>query len=132
MANEFLTRLTKEVESINNEYERKRSAWGRGVAVYTEELLENLEYCTEEPENAKELEEVLLNGASDWNEYSWGGCSLIYDEDIARTLCTPSELKKTNYGERRPNAKEEWLDTQARALFQAARRIRQAYRRITK
>lgn len=39
-------------------------------------------------------------------------------------LCTPSELRRTHNGERRPNSREEWLDTQARALYQAARRVK--------
>ena len=66
---------------------------------------------------------ALLNGAKDWSQYSWGGCSLIYDPDIASRLCCPSELKKTRNGERRPNSREEWLDVQARALYQAANRV---------
>lgn len=101
-----------------------RSAWSRGVQVYALELLEDWEgsgrdYLTEAD---------LLNGARDWSAYSWGGSSLIYDSDIADRLCTPSELKRTRGGERRPNAREEWLDTQARALFQAARLIMRAAR----
>ena len=56
--------------------------------------------------------------------------SLIYNEDIAERLCTPSELKKTRHGERRPNAREEWLDTQARALFQAYNLIGRLARNI--
>lgn len=92
-----------------------RSAWGRGVKTYALELLEDL------PANvnygsAASLEADLLNGASSWSQYSWGGCSLVYDEDIAARLCAPSELKKTRNGERRPNSREEWLDVQARAL----------------
>ena len=102
-----------------------RSAWNRGVKAYALELLEdlpkNVEYSS-----IQSLEADLLNGARDWNQYSWGGCSLIYDEDIAKRVCTPSELKKTRNGERRPNSREEWLDTQARALSQAARHIRRA------
>ena len=50
--------------------------------------------------------------------------TIIYDEDIAKRVCTPSELKKTRNGERRPNSSEEWLDTQARALYQAASLVR--------
>ena len=105
-----------------------RSAWSRGVKAYALELLEDWEES-----GKKYLTEMdLLNGARDWGEYSWGGSALIYDEDIAERLCTPSELKRTRNGERRPNAREEWLDTQARALFQAARLIMQAVREVTR
>lgn len=38
------------------------------------------------------------------------------------------ENRKDRNGERRPNSQEEWLDTQARALFQAANRIIRATR----
>ena len=69
-----------------------------------------------------------MNGASSWDQYSWGGCSLIYNSDIAERLCTPSELKQTRNGERKPNANEEWLDTQARALYQASAAIARAAR----
>lgn len=72
------------------------------------------------------IEKALLNGADSWNSYSWGGCGLIYDYDIARHYCTPSELRKTRDGERRPNSREEWLDVQARALFQASNRVKRA------
>lgn len=109
---------------------KARSAWDKGVVAYALELLEELEeaisggYFDAEDLNSPALvRSQLLNGASDWNHYSWGGCSLIYNSDIAERLCTPSELKKTRNGERRPNAREEWLDTQARALFQASRLI---------
>jgi hypothetical protein len=60
---------------------------------------------------------------SSWNDYSWCGSSLIYNGDIAARLCCPSELKKTREGERRPNANEQWLDTQARALYQASAKL---------
>ena len=98
-----------------------RSAWDRGVTAYALEMLEELE--TEEL-FPRTVEKTLLNGAPSWNDYSWGGCTLIYDCDIAERLCSPSELKRTRNGERRPNAQEEWLDTQARACFQACQRIK--------
>ena len=95
------------------------------MRVYALELLEGYE---EEQLGGpfKSLEEDFLNGAENWKEYSWGGCSLIYDQDIAQRLCTPSELKKTKNGTRKPNKQEEWLDTQARALYQAYRMIYRA------
>ena len=111
---------------------KDRSAWDKGVTKYAFELVDELEeraaYEGRNPEAGKECWEWMLNGARDWNAYSWGGSSLIYDGDIAERLCTPSELKKTRNGERRPNSREEWLDTQARALFQACNRVSRLYR----
>ena len=93
----------------------RSSAWYRGVAQYAVELVENIEA----DEITSISEEMLLSGAQDWAQYSWGGCSLIYNRDIAERLCTPSEFKRTRGGELNPNSKEQWLDTQARALYQA-------------
>lgn len=116
------------------EAHKDRSAWGRGVNAYALELVEELReraaYEGRNPEPGKECREWMLNGAQDWNQYSWDGSSLIYDGDIAERLCTPSELKKTRHGERRPNSQEEWLDTQARALTQACNRVARVYRSI--
>lgn len=99
-----------------------RSAWARGVKAYALELLDNLaELTADQLADPTAVRAALLNGAEDWQEYSGGGCSLIYSGDIAERLCTPSELKRAHNGERRPNSRETWLDVQARALFQAAR-----------
>ena len=113
------------------EARKDRSAWDRGVTAYAMDLVDGLEeaaaYEGRIPEPGKECKEWMLNGARDWDQFSWGGSSLIYDSDIAERLCTPSELKKTRHGERRPNSREEWLDTQARALYQAANRVAKLY-----
>lgn len=118
-----LTVITKELEAKS-----ARSAWAKGLKVYQKMLLKELENAIIDkgryPVDKKELKEWCLNGASDcggnsWSQYSYGGCALVYDYDIAKTLCTPSELKKTNNGEKAPNCYETWLDVQARALEQA-------------
>ena len=117
----------------------RRSAWSRGVIVYAQELLDSLSE-TELRECAllgggdgwSTIKNAMLNGAKDWKEYSWGGCSLIYDADIAERLCSPSELKRTRNGARKPNAREEWLDTQARALYQASRLVWRATEAVHK
>ncbi len=105
---------------------KTRSAWSAGVKDYALELLWNVEldiragyFAEEDLTSPKLLKSQILNGAMDWSQYSWGGCSVIIDSEIAERLCTPSELKKTKNGMRRPNSREEWLDVQARALYQA-------------
>ena len=108
------------VEQLNAR--KDRSAWDRGVTTYALDMLGELEPGDEL--YPRTVEKVLLNGAPTWHDYSWGGCALIYEADIAERLCCPSELKRTRGGERRPNAAEEWLDTQARACFQAAQRVK--------
>lgn len=128
---ERLEKMREALEAMNT-----RSAWKRGVNAYALELLEDLAeaisggyFDAEDLDAPKLLDRQLLNGASDWTQYSWGGCSLIYNGDIAERLCSPSELKKTRGGEWRPNSREEWLDVQARALYQAARRVKEAARK---
>lgn len=96
-----------------------RSAWQRGVREYAREFLEALE----ENNIAEPSMAAMLNGAKDANQWAWSGCGLIYDTDIAERLCSPSELRRVRGGERRPNAREEWLDVEARAAFQAMRAI---------
>lgn len=101
-----------------------RSAWARGVKAYALEVLDNLAELTDgQLADPAAVRVALLNGAQDWKQYSYGGCSLIYDPDIAARVCTPSELKRTRNGERCPNSREIWLDVQARALSQAARLV---------
>lgn len=118
------------------EARKDRSAWNKGVTVYALELVEELReraaYEGRNPDPGAECREWMLNGARDWSQYSWGGSSLCYDADIAKRLCTPSELKKTRCGERRPNSREEWLDIQARALRQACNRVSCIYSRLCK
>lgn len=112
------------LEAIKNAIEARktRSAWDKGVTLYALELLDNIRDLPA-ADSRQEIQKALLNGARDWDEFSWGGCSLIYNADIAERLCSPSELKRTRSGEWRPNRREEWLDVQARALYQACRLI---------
>jgi hypothetical protein len=95
------------------------SKWTQGVQEYVEELQEFLEQ-----EGLESTKENMLNGASDWSQFSYGGLSLIYDYDIAERLATPSEIKsrtrKDGSLNQMANARESWLDVQARALYQAS------------
>lgn len=132
MTNAKTTTITAIRTRLDNQ-KPDRSAWNRGVKEYTYELLdevaEALEYLgkgEECPTDWASLRALALNGADDWNAYSWGGSSLIYDFDIANRLCEATELKRTRGGELRPNCREQWLDTQARALYQAFDRLCEA------
>lgn len=109
--------LLKKIEQV-----KARSAWDKGVKLYAYEILESIE-TDELPSNRIDMNVVLLNGAGTWRYYSWGGNSLIYDEKICKRLCSPSEQKKRKYGKWRPNQYEDWLDVQARALYQAFRLV---------
>lgn len=112
-----------------------RSAWDKGVRSYAEELFEtyitnmNLRIDDAKTRIGKIVDADLLNGASDWSQYSYGGCADIYDSDICERLCCPSEIKKKKHGELPPNAYETWLDVQAKALKQAARLVKRIVNR---
>lgn len=124
----------KAKEIINELEARKdRSAWNKGVTLYAIEFAESIDDFWKQPESVSELKEMLLNGADDWSQYSWAGCSLIYNEDIAERLCSKSEIKRcTNSHCLRDyaNAHEHWLDVQARALRQASIRVGNVVRRV--
>ena len=107
------------------EKEKARSAWKTGVIKYAFDILDNMD-------DVEITEKSLLSGAKDWHQYSEGGCSLIYDVDICHRLCSPSEVKKTKDGERRPNKHETWIDVQARALYQAALLIMKIKKEVEK
>ena len=111
--------MTK-VELINAiKASKARAAWAKGVKWYALNLVEAV--YSNDTDIVKVNMPIYLNGAENWKEYSYGahGCSLVYGSDIARRLCTPSELKKTDFGHKQPNSSVTWLDVQARALRQA-------------
>lgn len=107
-----------------------KSHWDKGVALYAKELLERLFENNSQEQVAKVVmygfdtfNTSLLIGAKSWMQYSEGGCSLIYDEDIAERLCPPSQIRRHKDGSiANPNAYETWIEVQARALAQASAR----------
>lgn len=115
--------LYNKIESL-----KVRGAWNKGIKWCALYLIEQMEEYTEVVPNRAEIESVLLNGARDWKQYSYGGCALIYDEGIAETLCSPSELKRVTRKDgtirQKANSRETWLDVQARALYQACNLIK--------
>ena len=126
----------KELKKRVEEY-RTASEWSKGIKEYATDLLDRLEeaiqgnwFSDENILSPNLLKKELLNGAMDWLEYSEGGCALVYDEDIAERLCTPSELKKKKGGRLQPNSRETWIEVQAKALYQAASLILRSAKHI--
>lgn len=121
--------LLKKVDDV-----KVHGAWNNGVKMYAIELLYDAASTRECEEFAsiEELKAAILNGAKDWEQYSEGGCSLIYNADIAARLCSPSELKRTKNGMNNPNSRENWVQVQARALFQAWEMIKKVYNEMNK
>lgn len=113
---------------------KTRSAWDRGVLCYAQEIVDE-----HGDGDIKTVDDVLnyrrdkhesLYSVAKWQ--SEGGCFEIYDEDIAARLCTPSEFKRAHYKDgsmkQMANARENWLDVQTRAVFQAYNKIQAALR----
>lgn len=91
------------------------TAWVQGIKEQALDMIEQAEVELTKTNLKKEL----LNGASDWSEYSYGGNALIYDWDIAARYRPQSEFINN------PNAYENWLDLQARVIEQAYIMIKQ-------
>lgn len=109
------------VKAIEQEQKKARSAWRKGVCTYALmliDLADDLENAISD-NSVNIMRKSLLNGATDFKEYSYGGCAFVENEMIARTLCNNTEYKRTNGGDKNPNSRENWLDVQARALGQA-------------
>ena len=120
--------LLQKVESI-----KVRGAWNNGVRLYALDMLKRAKDNYGECFNGlNDLLAQILNGAKDWLQYSEGGCTLVYNQDIAERLCTPSELKRTKNGMNNPNSRENWVQVQARALFQAWELIKRTYNEMNK
>ena len=113
--------MNKEATLKNLKAVKCRSAWSKGVKEYAYMLLDNIFSYSDYKSitNFKSLHEKLLKSAPNWKRFSYGGYAFIPNAIIAKTLCSPSELKKCKNGMLRPNKTETWLDVQARALFQA-------------
>ena len=117
--------LLKAVEAVKH----GRSAWDRGVKAYAVELVEYLN-SSADLSNEVMIQKELLNGASSWLQYSEGGCALCYDVEIAERLCPPSALRRNKWGMLPPNGRENWLEVQAMALWQAHKVIETEWRKL--
>lgn len=113
---------------LNEEQKHARGTYQKAIYQYAFELVDNIadDYITtaeelEHLERITNLKERALNGASDWNQYSWGGCSLCNNYDILSRLFCPSIVKK--YENANSVNGRHLLDYQAAALSKAFSKI---------
>lgn len=106
------------------------SHWERAVRDYA---LEMIDQC--DKTNITAYKQLLIHcNAKNMKDYeiakalSEGGCFEISNVDIAKRLCTPSELKRVTRkdGTVRDLLRETWLDVQTRAVYQAILLIKHA------
>ena len=77
-----------------------RSTEDRAVLAYMAELVDTMRNHSAEVVTAQDVERICLNGANNWQHYSFSGCSLCYNDQIAELILPPS--RRNRYG-------SEWL-----------------------
>lgn len=114
---------------LETEQEKARGTYQKAIYQYAFELVDNIadNYITtaeelEHLESIANLKERALNGATNWKQYSWGGCSLCYNYEILRRLFCLSIVKK--YENADVVRGRHLLDYQADALAEAFGKIR--------
>lgn len=111
-----------------------RGAKNKAVREYALEILDRV--ITDGDDERREhwsidkLRDLLLNGAFDyykpydeqahWKRYSEGGCSLIWNIEIAQRVCTDNQYKKLEDKINSGNDTHDWVMIQAGALYEAA------------
>lgn len=121
-----------------------RSAWDKGVRDYAIwYILQPISLGVETTPTTwtiPQIRELILNGAKDyeqpnseyraWYRYSEGGCALICDIDIAKQLCTPSTFERAKKAIENGTSDGNWIEIQARALYQAALLIYETFKNM--
>lgn len=102
---------------------KSRSKWGHGVKDTAPALPDSLDMPeTVLPDHFESRRALLLNGADNWQEYSYSGRALVYNVDIAARFFTTSEIRRymaDGHDASMAFRGESMLDLQARALRQA-------------
>lgn len=114
-----------------SDIERKGGHWDKATAYYAYFLLDRyIEICRWHADQNEAIPALslltVLNGALGWNQYSYHGCALVDDRDIAKLVLTPAQFAKWEQG--RKVTAEPLLDIQARALAAGWRVLKSAQR----
>ena len=108
----------KTVASIRKELENLPAInhWKKAVNNYAIDMFDNLVNNDKSVFVKSINEKDLLDGEKNWNEYSWNGRALCYDQDI-RKILDPNDKGE----QARSIDGKLWLDVQAEALNQSAK-----------
>ena len=110
-------RLVAEAEKLSKS---ERSYWSKGVASLIRDYGDSvLGEHDGEIISARDFYKLWNCGNDSLRDAVYNGCFDIWNYDIAKRLCTPSGLKKSNEGMRTPNKRETWLDVELMAVQQA-------------
>ena len=110
-------RLVAEAEKMSR---TERSCWSRGVASLIRDYGEDvLGEHDGEIISARDFYKLWNCGNDSLRDAVYAGSFDIWNYDIAKRLCTPSGLKKSNEGMRNPNKRQNWLDLELIAVQQA-------------
>lgn len=125
------TQYISHMHAYISETERKRGQWNKATAYYAYFLLDSyIEICKWHADQNEAIPalslDIVLNGASGWHQYSYGGCAQVYDGDIAKVVFIPAQFAKWEQG--RKVTAEPLLDIQARALAAGWRVLKSAQR----
>ena len=108
-----------------------KSHWERAVRDYALEMIDQCDKTdiTSYKQIPNHCNAARMSDYAIARALSEGGCFEIYNGDIAKRLCTPSELKRVTRkdGTLRDLPRESWLDVQTRAVYQAILLIKRAY-----
>ena len=102
----------------------RKSAWNNGLKQYMHNFIDYDNILFDKlvkSKNFDEFEQILLNGANNWTQHSWSGCSLCYNYDILERLYPASIIKR--YQNCSMVNGMELLDIQAKALNQACKKL---------
>ena len=109
-----------------------RGHYRKAVCAYIPEIVDHAHLEKGElsgMQDAFELEKRLLNGATDWQRYSAGACSLVSDYEIARRLFPAPDAERILRRElRRSNTA--MIERQGSALKHAALCLKAAFRAL--
>ena len=111
---------------LEEEHEKTKGTYKKAIILYALELVDNINdnhtTTQEQKDNIEKvwgytLRELALSGAENFEQYSWGGCSLCYNYDILNRLFCPSIVKRYENSDRVNGI--HLLDLQANALAKA-------------